>query len=161
VIRTLLRLVLLLSALVIAADRVPTFKQLPATEKFSGKPAIPVLKTRAQRNFRTRIREAAQEGPNFAGRFTIAEWGCGAGCVSIAVIDERNGAVFSGPFEVLAYGGARKYEGGEDGLEYKIDSRLLVARGCPEENNCGSYYYEWNGTKFLLLRKVPASAEAK
>jgi hypothetical protein len=79
----------------------------------------------------------------------------------MAIVDEQSGAVSNGPFEVLAYGGPRKYEGGEDGLEYRIDSRLLVARGCPEEENCGTYYYEWNGTRFLLLRKVPASAEPK
>lgn len=39
---------------------------------------------------------------------------------------------YDGPFSVLDYGEAYRYEGGYDDLEYRISSRLLVARGCPE-----------------------------
>jgi hypothetical protein len=41
-------------------------------------------------------------------------------------------------------------------LAYKLDSRLLIVRGCPEEKNCGTYCYEWTGTRFKPIRKIGA-----
>jgi hypothetical protein len=159
------RSLLLLYALSLlrAQGPVPDFTQFPVTgPKFSGKPAPPVLKTAYQRTFRTRIRESSADGPNFAGHFTVAEWGCGAGCVSVVVIDAATGAIYNGPFRNLAWA-LRKYENriasNDDKfepLEYKRDSRLLVARGCPQENNCASYFWEWTGAEFKLLRKIPS-----
>ncbi len=142
---------------------VPSFEQYPISgARFRGKPAPPVFRTAAERRFRTVIRENAAKGPNFAGHYTIAEWGCGAGCVSVVVVDAVNGAISRGPFRNLAWELA-KYEGklasNDDRfqqLEYRLDSRLLVARGCPEEANCGSYFYEWTGAGFKLLRKIPS-----
>ncbi len=141
----------------------PSFGGYPVKgPKFSGKPVRPVLQTTYDREFRTRIREAAAEGPNFAGHYTVAEWGCGAGCVSVVVVDAANGAVYRGPFRNLGWE-LRKYEdrlaSNDDKfepLEYRMDSRLFVARGCPEESNCASYFWEWTGTEFRLIRKVPS-----
>ena len=130
-----------------AQNTVPTFDQYRVMEpKFSGKPMLPVIKTAEDRRFQTMIREAAADGPNFAGNFTVAEWGCGAGCVSVAIIDAATGSIYRGPFRVLSWE-MRKYEGkyaaNDDKfqqLEYRLDSRLLVGRGCPEEANCASYF---------------------
>ena len=140
----------------------PAFDQFRVTEVFSGKPAAPVLKTANQRRFRTMIREGAADGPNFAGHYTIAQWGCGAGCVSIAVVDAKDGAVYDGPFQVLSWD-MYKYEGQYasntpefEPLVFRKDSRLLIARGCPGEANCASYFYEWTGSKFRMVRKVEA-----
>lgn len=157
--RFLMRICYLLIAvsLLAAADEVPRFEQFKVAEKFAGKAVDPVLRTRAQKNFRTAIRDAAQSGPNFAGHYTLAEWGCGAGCVSMAVVDNRTGATFDGPFNVLGYDLAYTYEGGEEQLEFRIGSRLLIARGCPGEKDCGTYFYEWAGDAFKLLRKIPAA----
>jgi len=41
-------------------------------------------------------------------------------------------------------------------LEYRLESRLLVARGCPEETACASYFWEWSGSEFKLIRKIPS-----
>jgi hypothetical protein len=73
------------------SPKLPSFKEFQAAEGFSGKPAAPVLRTPNQRLFRTMIRQGAATGPNFAGHYTIADWGCGAGCVSIAVADAKDG----------------------------------------------------------------------
>jgi hypothetical protein len=134
----------------------PTFEQFKVNEKFTGKPAAPILRTRMQRTFRTMIRDAAQGGPNFAGHYTLAEWGCGAGCVSMAVVDSKSGNAFDGPFSLLGYDLSYVYEGGEEQLEFRPDSRLIIARGCPEEKDCGTYYYEWAGERFKLVRKAAA-----
>ncbi len=58
-------------------------------------PAEPKLPTRDDRMFRTMIRRGAADGPNFAGPYTIAAWGCGASCLSTAIVDARSGHVFS------------------------------------------------------------------
>ena len=146
----------LLGLSLLAAGPLPTFDQFKVTGKFTGKPAAPVLRTRTHQEFRTAIREAVAKGPDFAGHYTIAEWGCGAGCVSMAVVDNATGRILDAPFSVLAYDVSRSYEGGEEQLEHHADSSLLIARGCPEEKNCGTYYYEWADNRFKLLRKTPA-----
>jgi hypothetical protein len=151
-----------LAALCLAAanaEQAPTFEQFKVTERFTGAPAAAALRTKMQRNFRSVIRDAAQKGPNFAGHYTLAEWGCGAGCVSMAIVDEQNGQTFDGPFKLLGFDLSYEY-GGDEQLTYKIDSRLIVARGCPGETDCGTYYYEWVGNQFKLLRKTPAAKKA-
>src|SRR5208282_3369622 len=125
-----------------------------------GKPAPPKLIRPEDRLFRTRIREGASKGPNFAGHYTIAEWGCGSGCISIALVDAADGTVFKVPFDVLGWGmPLMEYEGryapnreGFAPLSYRLDSRLLIVRGCPEDQNCASYFYEWKGPQFKLIR---------
>jgi hypothetical protein len=145
--------------LLAAAGSAPTFDQFKVAEKFSGRPAEPILRTRTHQEFRTAIREAEQKGPNFAGHYTVAEWGCGAGCLSAVVVDTATGRVIDSPFSVLAYDMGRTYEGGEQQLEFRVDSRLLIGRGCPGEKNCGTYYWEWAGDRFRLLRKAPAAVK--
>ena len=71
-------------------------------------------------HWRTRILHAcATEGVNFAGHYTVAEWGCGAMCQMLAVVDRMNGHVyFSGiPFDTLD---------GHYGVRYARDSRMIL-----------------------------------
>ena len=133
------------------------FTDFPATGSFHGKPAPPILTTKSQKMFRSAIREAAAKGLNFAGHYTIAEWGCGSGCMSIVIIDAVTGKVFAAPFRILSMP-LPETEGGHEyqGAVYQLNSRLLIADGCPEETNCGTYYYEWSDNKFKRLRFDPA-----
>ena len=62
------------------------------------------------------------------------------------------------------YGYSLKYADGTNGrddtfkaLQFSPKSRLLIVRGCPEDENCGAYYYEWTGSRFRLLRKFEAT----
>jgi hypothetical protein len=120
--------------------------------------------------FRTKIRQGATKGANFAGHYSIIEWGCGTSCVSLALVDARTGEVYGPPwalyspqvpgtrFGSLGYGIALRFEDGSstqdnDAVSYKLNSRLLIVRGCPNDKNCGVYYHEWIGTAFKLLRK--------
>jgi hypothetical protein len=50
--------------------QIATFKDAPAQVNLSSNPIAG--------EYRTRIREAARKGPNFAGHFTVASWGWGA-----------------------------------------------------------------------------------
>lgn len=56
---------------------------------------------------------------NFAGHYTIAEWGCGAMCAMLAVVDRIDGRVYFTdiPFDTLD---------GHYGAEYTPESRLIV-----------------------------------
>jgi hypothetical protein len=151
-------------AQVLAQDKpLPKFEDFKVTEVFKGPLAAPNLRTPGQRMFRTRIREGAKGGPNFAGHYAIAEWGCGSSCISIAVVDEKTGAVYDGPFVILGYIPVHVYPDvptvdsiDQLGVKFKLDSRLLIVRGCAEDEDCASFYYEWTGSKFELLRKLPA-----
>jgi hypothetical protein len=150
----------------------PTFGEYPAQRTFTAAPAKPTFRNRGQRLFRTRISEAAKKGPNFAGHYTIAEWGCGTSCVSVAVIDAETGVVSEGPFgrlpnAFLAYGMALRYDRNAKGeyqydeLSYAPNSRLLIARGCPNDANCAAYFYEWTGMQFKLLRTLAATPKPR
>jgi hypothetical protein len=118
----------------------------------------PKLTTPGQRRFRTVIRRSVGKGPNFAGHYTIAEWGCGTGCVQFVVVDNESGAVHDAPFGNLpkAYFclGANP-DRDETGIFYRPDSSLLVLRGCPNDKDCRAIYYLWTGSQFKVLFRSP------
>jgi hypothetical protein len=148
---------------VLAQTQVLRFEDFPAMETFKGKPAQPKLVRPEDRKFGTVIREGASNGPNFAGTLTIASWGCGGGCISMALVNAKDGTIYKAPFKALAWGTPDlKYEGKYDPsqekfepLAYKLNSRLLIVRGCPEEENCASYFYEWKDGRLETIRRIP------
>jgi hypothetical protein len=84
-------------------------KDIPKFEAFST-PVVPNLKAaqvdlkshpRATR-YRTKLREGAAEGPNFAGHFTVVGLGCGTSCIQWAVVDARTGAIYFPPDEITS-----------------------------------------------------------
>lgn len=60
------------------------------------------------------IIEALKKGPNFAGRFAVAEWGCGSGCQQHAIVDVESGLV-------VGYGPQTEF-----GVEYTLESSMFV-----------------------------------
>ncbi len=71
--------------------------------------------------YRTRICKALNTGPNFAGKYSLVEFGCGSGgCVMGFVTDLTNGSILPLPV------------GGEENLylelSYRLDSRLISAQ---------------------------------
>jgi hypothetical protein len=145
-------MVALITALFVvqASSTAPKFGDYPAGEVFRGKPASPVLDTRAARMFRTELRHQAALGPNFAGHFTLARWGCGAGCVSIAIIDSRSGRVW--------FPGLRVEDAVVQGdivdhsTDFRIDSELLVATGAVNKLGAGTAYFRWHQGVLRLVR---------
>lgn len=133
------------------------FENFSAGPIFNGKPAPVRLQTEGDRLIRTTLREAAHKGTNFAGHYAVAKWGCGSGCKSFALIDLLNGRVYANvPFSILTIP-SRGTKTGRDyqGILSRADSRLLIADGCPGEDEdpdkCGTYYYEWTNHHFKLL----------
>src|SRR5579883_713391 len=150
----------LLLLLLLAQAPPAKFEDFPSGASFQGMPAKPVLRTKWQRSYRTTIRSAAQDGPDFAGKFKVAQWGCGSGCFGIFIIDEQSGSVYDAPFHIASLQPSLVYQDQpdkspfDDPLQYRLDSRLFVLHGCPEEEDCASYFYEWTGTALKLLKKI-------
>jgi len=132
--------------------QVPQFSSYTVGEVYAGKNAAPKI-TDEWRSFHTRIREGASQPPNFAGSYRIVEWGCGSDCVRFVLIDLKTGTIHGPPFESVWLDAFSTDGWYGKGLEYRKDSRLLVVDGCPTKK-CASYYYEWTGSKFRLLRSV-------
>jgi hypothetical protein len=140
----------------------PKFEDFKVTEVFKGVPAVPILTTPRQRQYRTMIRIGAKSWFTFAGHFKIAGWGCGSSCMGFVIVDSKTGQVFNAPFEYYEWNDLvlnrddRDYGPTMENISFHGDSRLVI--GCPEEKNCGTYYYEWTGSELKLLRKLPAIA---
>ncbi|MBI2816195.1 MAG: hypothetical protein HYX72_04580 [Acidobacteria bacterium] len=122
------------------------FEKYPVASIFREKSAVPVLDSRKARLYRTTIREAAKSGPDFAGYYTIAMWGCGSECTHFVVIDARTGKIYFPPDDVsfsLA------------GPIYHLSSTLLVTeKGADPGGPLEAHLLNWNGSKFVLLKKV-------
>lgn len=129
------------------------------------------------RLFRTNLRNATKDGvrygPNFAGHYRLASWGCGTGCLNWMLVDlntgriasdntmyslENNRVAFDREKEDDAYAKRRHatYEFGV--LLYRADSSLLMTLGTPNEDEArdGIAYYRWTGKTFQKLAFYPA-----
>ena len=124
----------------------PRLRDYPASDIFRGTPAAPVLATKEARMFRTELRRQAALGPKFAGHYTLALWGCGAGCANGAVIDARSGEVWFIPFSW-----DDEWKDGQiicaHGSTFDISSELLVV----ERGQAGKHYFRWHNGKFSLV----------
>src|SRR5208337_3608845 len=153
--RTLVAIIAVASSLALAQQsEEPSFEQFKVKTIFHGAPAAAMPKTIKALQFRTVIRNGAKKGPNFAGHYTVVVWGCGTSCASLAIVDAMSGRVFDAPFSGITWSDGRGPVT-EEGLEFKVDSALLVAKGCPEETDCAARYYRWNGQHMTLLLKRP------
>ena len=154
-------------------SQAPKFEDYPATVDTSFRRAPLQLILNSERMFRTRLTEASNLPPNFAGTLRLAWWGCGSNCGSRAFVDLQTGSVQQlRPIALGASGWERWmlrtadgglcgwYDGA--GVWGRLDSRLLLVR-------CGkklierplslvpdSYYLLWDGGKFRLLHQVRA-----
>jgi hypothetical protein len=144
------------------SEPVPQFATFPAPVDAQRAPAPVVLSSAEARRYRTMLREGAAKGPNFAGHYTIVEWGCGSACVDWAIVDARSGRVFF--FKMLrAVSGAHVDFGksadtaDDDLLRYRRDSKLLIILGAPNEDEKreGIGFYRWDHDRLDQLSFVP------
>jgi hypothetical protein len=110
----------------------PAFANYPVTARYTGPHAAPRLRPgTAAWQFRTRIREAATQPVNFAGRYVLATWGCGAECVSYAILDAKTGAVYFDDRTVCCWGTAVPDD--FEPVRGQLNSRLLICTGLLNE----------------------------
>lgn len=135
-----------------AAEPPPRFEDFPAREHMSG-PNAPLAPTRKDMEFRTMLRGAARDRPNFAGHYVLTYWGCGAGCVMGAAIDARSGRVAWLPGTICCWPVEV-----EDPLTFRRDSTLVAMTGQRNEKagDDGTHYYRIDGLRFVHVRDIPA-----
>lgn len=132
------------------AAELPRFKDFPIAEVYEGTNSPVDLSTPEAHKFRTRLREASLQKPNFAGHYILTRWGCGSGCVQPAIINAKNGRVFIVPFTITTVG-----EEVVDILQFRPDSQLFIVNGSRNDQpENGIYYYLWDGKKLKLIGSV-------
>lgn len=127
---------------------------------YTGKPARPDVRShpRSQR-FRTELREAAVEGPNFAGHYRLVSWGCGPVCFQWAIINLKSGRVFH-PANLASTDHQNVeeslFENGIQAVHARPDSRLLVVLGGINQDPTqrGIAWFEWDGQRLKRIRFV-------
>src|SRR3989441_1231130 len=135
--------------------RAPGFADFPISRIYKGVPApVNLSSNPTARSFRTRLRQEARKGPNFAGHYTVASWGCGSNCESITIVDALTGRVYDGI-------------GDDRGADFKINSNLMIAdpayppEGLAYEDSTSDKlpvrYYVWNDHKFKLIYEETCS----
>lgn len=133
----------------------PDFKNYPAKAEFSGKPAAPKLDTPDAQMYRTRLRVGATQPADFAGDHVLVLFGCGTACVQGAAVSHKTGRVVFLPGTVCCWYGEHEM------LQYRPDSRLLIASGrINEDDQYGRFYYEFNGREFRLVHTELVDKEA-
>lgn len=123
------------------------FEAFPADTKSVKKASLKLERGTFSWSFRTRIREAYEGQPNFAGYYIVVQWGCGTECQMGAIINLKTGKVTEIPHSTL-------------GIDYRADSRLFMVNPFWDEYRVNpewyvsdptTYYYHWNGQEFTLL----------
>ncbi|HEX8329633.1 MAG TPA: hypothetical protein VF629_19000 [Hymenobacter sp.] len=129
----------------------PAFAKYPAGARYAGPGAAPRLRPgTAAWYFRTRIREAAVQPPNFAGHYVLATWGCGTECVSYVIINAKTGAVYFDNRTVCCWGTAVPDD--FEPVRGQLDSRLLVCTGqLNEEGPNKAHRYLFTQGKLVAL----------
>jgi hypothetical protein len=156
----------------VPAARVPRFEDYPVKELWQTQPPSPKLSTSSERMFRTNLRNAAKEQPNFAGHYRVTYWGCGSNCSAGAVVDLQTGTVFPPPLAKSGGLGWQRwidcpacFDGANN--EFHSDSRLMIVR-CGlnysdrlQKNIPDTYYFLWDGNRFRQLLFISGKAAGR
>lgn len=130
-----------------AEQQAPRFQDYPILEKFKGKNQR-LLLSQKDRLYKTRLKEAAKNKPNFAGHYILSVWGCGMECVMGAVIDAKTGKVTWLPFTICCWG--TDVPDNFEPIEFRLDSNLIVFSGArnEKEGDNGKHYYKFEKNHF-------------
>lgn len=144
----------LLSGGAAAQRRVPQFKDFPVSEAYTGRNA-PLILTRDDRMFRTRLRAASKGKPNFAGHYILTAWGCGTSCLVGAVIDAKTGKVYWWNFSICCWG--HDVDDNFQPIEFRLNSKLIVFSGArnEKEGDNAAHFYKFENGRFIHLRSLP------
>lgn len=132
----------------------PNPASYPVRARFAGKTVMPDFRGRDREfnSFRTRIRDGMREGPTFAGRYTLIQIGCGAGCSFVILADNQTGRPVSFP------------RGGEEhmylSLDYRRDSRLVAAQWLDNgTSTCVVEFFDFDKDAWRAISKIEIGNE--
>ena len=140
-----------------AANNKLNFKDFPVAEQYRGPLHSPELDPadppESLKNWSITV--AATLPADFAGHYRVVKFSCGTECTAYVITDVISGRLMvegsaDFPYEV----GPAQRPKLPRGLEYKLNSRLLVIHGCVPDAPCGSYYYVVDGDQLRLKTVV-------
>ena len=146
-----------------AQEGAPRFSDYPAPRRAAHYVA-PQLSSRQVVAHRSTLGAEAANGPNFAGNFTVAAWGCGYSCSAAAVVNLVNGRVaFPNELRRISTRYVRDWVSDRPlryrGMRFNPNSRLLIVIGSAtgDETDESAVFYEWTGGGLRYLETVPRS----
>jgi hypothetical protein len=157
-------------------DRPPRLEDYPINETFTGSPAAPKLRGTLEQSFASEITDGVvkgygvfrdhkeQVGPNFAGNMIVIQWGCGAPCTRMVIVDARTGEVYFPPIAATGIGtrsfdlplltvGSRYPQNPK--VQFRQNSRLMIIKASPWNQRAYTYYFLWQQNRWRLLRRGP------
>jgi hypothetical protein len=145
----------------LADPKAPSFESYAVqTEAKVSNPKLDLSSNPVGKTYRTTLRQELRKGPNFAGHYRLAIWGCGSSCVMFAVINLKTGQVITAEGLTSVSGDQLEAEdflpnaGGESwGLRFKTGSKLLVLVGTLDEDESreGAFYFVLQNEKLLPI----------
>ena len=150
------------------SQKTPTFGKYSVKLERKTAKSINFASHRKARTFRTNLRSYLKTAKiDFGGKYIVARWGCGTGCSQMALIDAKTGNVFFPTVLQGALTGLGSFSDVEK-VQHRANSRLFIINGFPgvanpdddaTEQKQGTYYYEWTGKDFKLLKFVEKPVE--
>jgi hypothetical protein len=145
----------------------PTFDAYPVIREEVVNPKLNPASNTNARKYRTVLRLAIAEGPNFAGYYRLVHWGCGTSCAMFAVVNLKTGRVMT-PESFSEVVGVNLYadeflpntESDGWGFRHRSDSKLLVLAGAllhenKNDSKEGAFYFVLKGEKLHLIHSTP------
>ena len=150
----------------IADKRAPTFAafRVPPPEAIEN-PRLDLKSNPTARMYRTVLRQEISQGPNFAGKYRVAVWGCGTSCAMFAVVNLSTGrvitpegfsstsAVYFGTEEQIVF---PESQSGMGLFGFRKDSKLLAVLGDldEDENREGAFYFVLESERLRLVHST-------
>lgn len=129
----------------------PAFR---VSDVYKGKVRLPDFRKRdrAFNSFRTRIRDGMRAGPNYAGRYSVIQFGCGTGCSMVIVGDNKTGQ----PKDFPLGGEANMYLT----LRFNLKSRLMTAQWADlDADRCYVEFLDFDGTAWKQLERQTVGSQ--
>ncbi len=102
---------------------------IPKSDIYTEAPAsVDLTSYKGAATYSTKLAEGAKKGPNFAGRYTVVEIGCGTQCIQNWIIDAQSGKIYDQFFSVI-------------GTKYRLDSTLMIVN--PPDQQLAKAYKEF------------------
>jgi hypothetical protein len=151
----------------------PTFSayRVPSPETVEN-PRLDLKSNPTARMYRTVLRREIAQGPNFAGHYRVAVWGCGSSCSMFAVVNLNTGRVitpegFSHTSGVYFGVDNRKFFHESQSeywlLGFRKDSRLLVVLGDLDEDESreGAFYFALEHERLRLIHSTSVKKDCE
>ena len=134
----------------------PRFQKFPSKIIPTGKKSKLDISNPTAKEYRTVLRSWLKSGPNFNSIYSVATWGCGTGCIQLAIINCETGSViFPSNFNAIDVGHVY-YKESTNVISFNLKSRLIVLSGALDEDKSryGIHYYQLINEKLVLVKFI-------